>query len=86
MSRKVESVHTFTRDPKYRMTKEKTVVRCDDGTVYEFEDSDSIPKHDPPRLVKAFQPDGSVTHTGARKVLPQAVEETVEGLLGGWSQ
>jgi hypothetical protein len=84
MARKTESVHQFERDPKYRLTKEKTVVRCDDGAVYEFE----RPKDEPlARLVVGFQPDGSKTHTGKRMPrLPDAVEETVETLLGGWSK
>lgn len=86
MTRKPESVHTFEHDPEYRLTKEVTVVRCDDGSVYEFEKTDGQPKGAPPRLTKAFQPDGSMTHTGARKILPDAVEETVDTILGGWSK
>lgn len=86
MQRQVESVHTFTRNPKYRMQKEKVVVRCDDGTVYEFEDSNSLPKGSPPRLVRGFQPDGSLTHTGSYKRVPDAVDETLDTLFGGWSK
>jgi hypothetical protein len=86
MARDVNSVHEFTHDPPYGLEKEKTVVRCDDGTVYEFEQSDSLPKDAPPRLVRAFQPNGRMTHVDGQKVLPDAVEETVETLLGGWSK
>jgi hypothetical protein len=32
------------------------------------------------------QPDGEMTHISGRKILPSAVEETVETLLGGWSK
>lgn len=87
MARDVESVHTFTHQPsKFAMEKAKAVVRCDDGTVYEFEEHDGLAKDQPPRLVRAFQPDGSMSHTGARKILPEAVEETAETLFGGWSK
>jgi hypothetical protein len=68
------------------MEKEKVVVRCDDKTVYEFEDTDGIAQDAPPRLVRAFQPSGDMTHTGARKILPDAVEETVTTFMGGWSK
>lgn len=87
MARETESVHTFTHQPhKFAMEKEKTIVRCDDGAVYEFEETDGLAQDAPPRLVRAFQPDGSMTHVSGHKVLPSAVEETVETLLGGWSK
>jgi len=87
MGRETESVHTFTHSAhEYALDKEKTVVRCDDGTTYEFEKTDGMARDTPPRLVRAFQPDGEMTHTTGRKVLPSAVEETVETLLGGWSK
>jgi len=86
MSRNVTQVRTFTHNPKFGMEKEKTVIRCDDGSVYEFEDSDSVPKTEPPRLVRAFQPDGRMTHIDTREVLPDAVKETCNSLFGGWSK
>lgn len=86
MSRSVDQVHEFTQERTFGIDKEKTVVRCDDGAVYEFEDSESLPKDSPPRLVRAFQPDGSLTHVSGRKILPAAVEETAETLFGGWSK
>lgn len=87
MGREAESVHTFTHQPhKFAMEKEKAVVRCDDGTVYEFEETDGMAKDAPPRLVRAFQPDGEMTHISGRKILPSAVEETVETVFGGWSK
>lgn len=87
MARDAESVHTFTHKAhEYGMEKEKTVIRCDDGAIYEFEDADSLAKDAPPRLVRAFQPDGEMTHISGRKILPSAVEETVETIFGGWSK
>ncbi len=86
MAREVESVHTFSQERKYRLDKEVTIVRCDDSTVYEFEDVDGAPDSQPPRIRKAIQPDGSFTHTGSRKILPSAVEETLDTLFGGWSK
>lgn len=86
MSRNVESVHQFRHEPKFRLSKDMTVVRCGDGTVYEFEKPTDEPDGISPTLTRAYQPDGSVTHTGSRAILPDAVEETVETLLGGWSK
>lgn len=83
MAREVESVHQFRHEPKFRLSKDMTVIRCDDGTVYEFEKADGNPRW---RMTHAFQPDGTMTHTGARKILPDAVEETVETLLEGWEK
>lgn len=87
MAREVESVHTFTHKPhKFAIEKEKTIVRCGDKSTYEFEKTDGMARDDPPRLVRAFQPDGRMTHVTGRKVLPSAVEETVKTLLGRWSK
>lgn len=86
MARETESVHQFEHDPQFRLSKEMTVIRCDDGTVYEFEKPKDEPDGIAPTLARAHQPDGSITHTGSRAVLPDAVEETVETLLGGWSK
>ena len=87
MGREAETIHTFTHQPhKFAMEKEKTIVRCDDGTVYEFEETESLPADAGPRLVRAFQPEGEMTHISGRKILPSAVEETVETLFGGWSK
>lgn len=83
MARHVQSTHQFTHDPQFRLSKEMLVVRCDDKTIYEWEK----PKDEPNwRMTHAIQPDGSMTHTGARKILPDAVEETVGTLLEGWSK
>lgn len=86
MGREVDSIHQFEHSPKFRLAKEMTVVRCDDGTVYEFERPADRPDSHEFRLTHAFQPNGEMTHTGARKILPEAVEETVETVLGGWSK
>lgn len=83
MAREVESVHTFERDPKFGLAKEKTVVRCDDGATYEFEEADGSPV---PRLVRGFQPDGSMTHVSGSAALPGAVKETANLLFEGWSK
>lgn len=85
MGRKAESAHTFVRDPRFGLVKEITVVRCDDGCVYEFVETEDFPASKPPRLRRAYQPDGSMSHT-SKKILPSAVEETVESLFGGWSK
>lgn len=86
MGREAETVHTFDHDPKFRLSKEVTVVRCDDGTVYEFEKAKDEPESLAPRLVRGVLPDGEVVNQGTRKALPAAVEDTVETLLGGWSK
>lgn len=87
MGREAESVHTFTHKAhRHALEKEMTVVRCDDGTVYEFEKTDGQPRDAPPRLAKAFQPDGEMTHISGRKILPSAVEETMDTLFNGWSK
>jgi hypothetical protein len=83
MAREVESVHQFEHNPRYRLAKHKTVVRCKDGTVYEFEQAIDEPK---PKLAKSHQPDGSISHTSTRGRLPAAVEETANVLLGGWEK
>jgi hypothetical protein len=86
MAKEVESVNTFTRDRKYRLNKDITIVRCDDGMVYEFEEVEGAPAEKGPRLRKSIRPDGSFAHTTARKILPGAVEETMETMFGGWSK
>jgi hypothetical protein len=83
MARDVESVHTFTHEPKYRLNKEMCVVRCDDGTVYEFEKPTDEPHF---TLAHSIQPDGELRHTTTKGRLPSAVEETVSVLLNGWSK
>jgi len=83
MSREVESVHQFRHDPKFRLTKDKTVIRCDDGAVYEFEQPDGRPR---PRFVRSFDPDGTMRNVSGRKMLASAVEETVETLFEGWEK
>ncbi len=85
MAREIESVHTFAYKPhKFALEKEKAVVRCDDGAVYEFgRATDGAATH---RLIRRFQPDGSLSTSNA--VLPAAVKQTVNSLLGedGWSK
>jgi hypothetical protein len=83
MARTVESVHQFAHEPKYRLAKEMTVVRCEDGSVYQFEQPHDSPN---PRLAKSHQPDGSLSHTNTSSRLPSAVEETVGVLLNGWKK
>jgi hypothetical protein len=83
MARTVESVHQFTHEPKYRLTKEMCVVRCDDGTVYQFEQAIDEPS---PKLAKSHQPDGSLSHTNTSSRLPSAVEEAVDVLFNGWEK
>lgn len=87
MAREIESVHTFDHQThEYGMEKEKTVIRCDDGAVYEFEESDSLARDTPPRLVRVFQPEGHISPAENFSRLPEAVDETVETLFGGWSK
>lgn len=86
MAREVEQVRTFTHNEKFSPTKEKTVVLCDDGSVYEFEKTDGMARDSPPRLVRSFDPDGTMRNVTGRKALPATVEETVETILGGWSK
>lgn len=83
MAREVESVHQFTHSAPYSFEKEKTVVRCDDGTVYEFEVSESSPE---PRLVRSVRPDGTFAHTNTNGRLPAAVKETASDMFGRWSK
>jgi len=83
MAREVESVHQFEHNPRYRLAKHMTVVRCDDGTVYEFEQAIDEPK---PKLAKSHQPDGTLSHTSTSSRLPSAVEETVDVLFNGWEK
>jgi len=83
MSRQVESVHQFTHEPKYRLDKEMTVVRCDDGTVYQFEQAVDEPR---PKLAKSHQPDGRLSHTSMRGRIPASVKETADVLLNGWQK
>lgn len=83
MAREVESIHQFEHSQPYGLNKHKTVVRCDDGAIYEFEQADGRPE---PRLVRGFQPDGDLTHVSGAKILPSAVEETVSAVLSGWSK
>jgi hypothetical protein len=83
MSREVKAVYQFTHDPKYRLTKERMFIECDDGTMYEFEQPEGNPR---PRLRRSFDPDGTVRNNGSHKMLANAVEETVETLFNGWEK
>lgn len=85
MEREVQQIHEFEQNRKFDQRKEKTVVRCDDGAVYEFEKTEGMARDSPPRLVRSYDPDDSLPNV-SRKVLPNAVEDTVETLLGGWSK
>jgi hypothetical protein len=71
------------QDEKYRLTKEKTVIRCDDGTVYEFVQPDGHPR---PRLVQSFDPDGTVRNKSGQKRVANAVNKTVNRLFGSWDK
>ncbi len=83
MARSIESVHQFEHSQPYGLPKDKTVIRCHDGAVYEFERAEG---RNSARLVRGFQPDGSMSHVGSSSRLPAAVEETVSMLLTGWSE
>lgn len=82
MAREPESVHEWTEDRRFSLRKEKTVIRCDDGTVYEFEQAEGNPS---PRLVRGFKPNGRITHLDGGR-LPSAVKETAKDLLGGFTK
>jgi hypothetical protein len=83
VSREVKSVYQFEHDPKYRLTKERIFIECDDGAMYEFVQPEGHPR---PRFRRSFDPDGTVRNNGTRKVLADAVEETVETLFNGWKR
>lgn len=85
MAREIASVHQFENSHRefWQLRKDYTVIRCEDGTVYEFQKPDGRPSWE---LSHAVQPDGERTHTGARVILPDAVEETVSTLFEGWSK
>lgn len=85
MAREIESVHTFAYKPhKFALEKEKAVVRCDDGAVYEFGRATDGPATY--RLIRRFQPDGSLSTSNG--ILPAAVKQTVSSLFGddGWTK
>lgn len=78
MAREIESVHEFThKSHKFGLPKDITVLRCDDGAVYEFIRPDGEPNH---RLARRFQPDGELSTSSG--VLPGAVKELAEDLFG----
>lgn len=78
MARNIESVHTFThKQSPWSLEKEKVVVRCHDGAVYEFGKPEDEPTY---RLIRRFQPDGSLSTSSG--VLPSAVKETANSLFG----
>lgn len=83
MAREIESVHQFEHNPRYRLAKHMTVIRCDDGAIYQFEQAIDEPH---PILTKSHQPDGSLAHLGSSSRLPDAVEETVDVLFNGWKK
>lgn len=83
MAREIETVHQFEHSQKFGLSKEKTVIRCDDGAIYEFEKAADQLHH---RLVRGFQPDGTMTHIGTSSRLPEAVSETVAMMFAGWSK
>ena len=85
MAREIESVHEFShKSHQFGLEKEKLVVRCDDGAIYEF--GRAVDEPDTFNLVRRFQPDGSLSTS--RAILPAAVKESVNTLLGedGWSK
>lgn len=78
MAREIESVHTFThKTHKFALEHECLVMRCDDGAVYEFGKAVDEPTF---RLVRRFKPDGTLSTS--RAILPAAVKQTVNELLG----
>lgn len=82
MAREIESVHQFEHQShKFGLPKEKVVMRCDDGAVYEFEQAEGRSQH---RLVRRFQPDGTLSTS--RGVLPAAVKETANTIINGWTK
>jgi hypothetical protein len=82
MAREIDQIHEFERDPTYGLTKEVTVVLCDDGYIYEFAKAVDEPNA---RLVRGFDPSGELTHVDGGR-LPSAVEETAKSLLGAFNK
>ena len=83
MAREIETMHEFVHKPhKFALEKEKMVLRCDDGAIYEF--GRAVDESETYRLVRRFQPDGELSTTKA--ILPAAVKQTVSDVLGenGW--
>lgn len=83
MAREITSMHEFVHKPhKFALEKEKMVLRCDDGAIYEF--GRAVDESEAYRLVRRFQPDGQLSTSKA--ILPAAVKETVSSVLGesGW--
>jgi|APHM01.1.fsa_nt_gi hypothetical protein len=83
MAREVNGVYEVREEHKYRLSKDRTFVTCDDGAVYEFVQPDGAPR---PRFRRSFDPDGTVKNQSGRKVLASAVEETVDTLFEGWEK
>lgn len=83
MAREIESVHRWTEDPTYGLTKERTVVRCDDGYIYEFAQAIDEPYA---KLVRGFDDDGAMSHVNRSPRLPNAVKETADSLFSRWSK
>lgn len=83
MGREAATVHQWTEEPKFRASKERTVIRCDDGYIYEFERLEDQPL---PRLVRGFKPSGEMSHLSGSKILPAAVKETVDSLFTRWEK
>jgi hypothetical protein len=81
--REVSTIHQFRTDPKYGLSKTRTVIRCDDGSVYEFVEAEGNPR---PRFMRSFDPDGTMRNTGTRKRMAQGVKETVNTLFDGWDK
>lgn len=78
MAREVESVHRFEHQRhKHALKKERLILRCDDGAIYEFGKATDAPAF---RLVRRFQPDGSLSTS--RGVLPAAIKQTANDILG----
>ena len=85
MARSVQSTHEFTFQRNfYSLEKEKFVVRCDDGAVYEFgRPTDGRKTFE---LIRRFQPDGELSTSNG--VLPAAVVQAANERFGesGWSK
>lgn len=83
MAREVENIKQYQVDEPLRMSKEVTVIRCDDGATYQFEQADGRPR---PRFVRSYDPDGTPRNMTGRKMLAQSVEEVINTMFDDWDK
>lgn len=77
MAREIDNVQTFTHKiSPWSLEKEKVVMRCDDGAIYEFERPTDEPNFE---LRCRYQPDGTLSTASGR--LPSAIKETAGALF-----